>query len=314
MLNPSDISGFAPSLADLAALPTAEDARFEYKSSKTPDKELARKLQNAASAFWNSGGGLFVAGVNNAGDPDGGIAPEVGREPRLDWVDRVLSEVSPRGQVTRLSLSGSPTRGTLDDERTILVVAFQESHIAPHMSADGRYYVRAGAHTEFATHFIVEAIRSRRGIGAPQLTALLRPTESRIGFAELVVPNLTDIPAYRVEVEIDPSPPLLQQTTGTGSRTFPAVDRSYPGIVPFTFIAQSPPRWHEGDKTYCVHITYHDALERSYTSTVDVTPDAQLPKANRDASSLDRIAMTLAEIKFELGALKSIGASRPFGR
>jgi len=48
----------------LDQMPTAEDDRHEYKSSLTKDAELSDKIAKAASGFWNSGGGLFVIGID----------------------------------------------------------------------------------------------------------------------------------------------------------------------------------------------------------------------------------------------------------
>src|SRR5271163_4647353 len=81
---------------DLASLPSAEDDRHEYKSSLTKDSDIAEKIARAASGFWNSGGGLFVAGVNGKGQPDAGIAVTVGRQSRRDWIDQTISRVLPR--------------------------------------------------------------------------------------------------------------------------------------------------------------------------------------------------------------------------
>lgn len=81
-------------------LPNAEDDRHEYKSSAIKnDKELGDKIAKAASGFWNSGGGLFVVGVDGNGQPDGGISLSVGqkgRQSRRDWIDQVISQVTPK--------------------------------------------------------------------------------------------------------------------------------------------------------------------------------------------------------------------------
>ena len=93
---PNDI--FALQDQDLSEfLPNAEDDRHEYKSSAIKnDKELGDKIAKAASGFWNSGGGLFVVGVNENGQPDGGISLNVGRQSRRDWIDRAISQVMPK--------------------------------------------------------------------------------------------------------------------------------------------------------------------------------------------------------------------------
>ena len=84
--------------ADLAGhLLTAEDERHEFKSSLTSDTDLAGKIGKAASGFWNSGGGLFVAGVDGTGSPDGGIADTVSRQPRREWIDQHIGRLAPRG-------------------------------------------------------------------------------------------------------------------------------------------------------------------------------------------------------------------------
>jgi predicted HTH transcriptional regulator len=81
---------------DLSFLPTAEDDEFEFKSSATPTNDLSKKLAAAGSAFSNSGGGWFIAGVDDkTGNADGGVAPTVGRQDLRNWVDQArLTEAS----------------------------------------------------------------------------------------------------------------------------------------------------------------------------------------------------------------------------
>ena len=83
---------------DLSTIPSAEDDRYEFKCSKLNLDALKPKLQKAASAFWNTGGGTLIAGVDNAGKPDGGIPLTNDRQPIRDWVDNVLKEVNPTGK------------------------------------------------------------------------------------------------------------------------------------------------------------------------------------------------------------------------
>lgn len=52
------------------------------------------------------------------------------------------------------SLPNSP----IQPRNIVLVIGFEESSNAPHMAYDGTYRVRAGAHSEPASHFLVEAI------------------------------------------------------------------------------------------------------------------------------------------------------------
>jgi hypothetical protein len=195
--------------ADLATLPSSEDEAFEFKSSATPDQPLATKLQKAASGFWNSGGGFFIAGVDGSGRPDGGIANTVGRQSRRDWVDQVIATVDPRGSYGVATIGSTSGGLNIAQGNVVLVVGFAPSYSGPHMAPDGRYYTRTGAHTEPARHFIVEAIRARRGLAEPMLRHVLRINPARASLVELGLIALNDAPALDVELNFDPLPPLL---------------------------------------------------------------------------------------------------------
>ena len=75
---------------DLLELPSEESEIYEYKSSKTPLDKLKNKISIAASAFWNSGGGIFIAGINDCGKIDGGIPDKNGKQNIRDWVDNAI--------------------------------------------------------------------------------------------------------------------------------------------------------------------------------------------------------------------------------
>jgi len=151
-------------------LPSAEDDRHEYKSSAIKnDKELGDKIVKAASGFWNSGGGLFVAGVDGNGQSDGGISLNVGQQSRRDWIDQVISQVTPKSAYAVHSIEDNGCGCNIEPGKGVFLIGFGESEIGPHMANDHRYYIRAGAHTVPANHFIVEAIHARRGLRTPLL-------------------------------------------------------------------------------------------------------------------------------------------------
>ncbi|GAA5531590.1 ATP-binding protein [Herpetosiphon gulosus] len=75
---------------DLLRLPSEENDHYEYKSSQIPMDRLKEKISIAASAFWNSGGGFFIVGIDDTGHIDGGIAKTVGRQKLPDWIDQIL--------------------------------------------------------------------------------------------------------------------------------------------------------------------------------------------------------------------------------
>jgi len=146
----------------LQSLPPQENQEYEFKCSSTPDSQLAEKIWKAASGFWNAGGGTLVIGVANDGRPDEGISLKVGWQPRKDWIDQVIWRVDPQGnhkvQIPRKN-----------SDKGVFAIKFDQSHIGPHMAPDCRYYIRAGAHTVQANHFIVESIRARRSAFHPIL-------------------------------------------------------------------------------------------------------------------------------------------------
>jgi hypothetical protein len=133
---------------EITALPPQEDDGFEYKSSLTTDADLATKLGRAASGFWNSGGGAFVAGVDGKGQPDGGISDLVGRQSRRDWADQVIAKVAPSASYSVVSISSSNGSLNIQPNKHVLAIGFGESYAGPHMANAGRYYIRAGAHTD----------------------------------------------------------------------------------------------------------------------------------------------------------------------
>jgi predicted HTH transcriptional regulator len=139
---------------DLLSLPNQETADYEYKSSKTKDDELATKIIKAASAFWNSGGGIFIVGVDNNGKIDGGISNEVSRQSRKDWIDRHLSKVSPQAKYLIKPISAKSGSESILSGRVVVVIAFEESFSGPHMATDNKYYIRAGAHSDPASHYL----------------------------------------------------------------------------------------------------------------------------------------------------------------
>jgi predicted HTH transcriptional regulator len=160
-------------ISKISQLPRDEDDHCEFKSSLTLPAELEPKLQRAVSAFANSGGGIFVAGVNDkTGDADGGLTVErfKGNQPLLEWVDQMIALVKPTPVYQIKPVDDPDGRGTIDAGKAVLVVSVKESYIGPHMAPDHRYYIRAGRNTVPAPHFIVEAIWAMRHFSKPRLT------------------------------------------------------------------------------------------------------------------------------------------------
>lgn len=200
---------------DLLDLPDSETDDYEYKSSLIAENgnyrtDLQDKIAKTASAFWNTGGGVLIVGVNDRGCIDGGVPAMMGRQKLRDWVDVILTNVTPVGPYSVRTIR--PGRGDtrIESEHVVLVIAFGESVELPHMAPDNRYYVRAGAHSNPANHYLVEAIRARRGLRRPSLRAMLRENPQKPGIIELVVLAINDLPALNVLVNFDPPPAHLR--------------------------------------------------------------------------------------------------------
>jgi hypothetical protein len=219
---------------DLFDLPPQETDEYEYKSSRIREgnnyrSELGSKIGKAASAFWNTGGGVFVAGVSDAGVVDGGLPIMMGRQRLRDWVDQVLNTVVPAGPYTVKTITRTRPDSKIDNDHTVLIIAFGESFDLPHMAPDNRYYVRAGAHSNPANHYLVEAIRARRGLRRPMLRALLREHPRKLGIIELVLLCVNDMPALNVSIEFDPLPQVYQDDFADKfPLSIPVIDRETP--------------------------------------------------------------------------------------
>lgn len=209
---------------DLLALPNPEDDQHEYKRSRTSDKELAEKISVAASAFWNTGGGIFVAGVDGAGKIDGGIASTVGRQSRRDWADQAVMKTQPPGPyLVRWIEKGT----SINANCGVLVIAFGDGNTA-HMAYDHRYRIRLGAHSEVANHYLVEAIRARKIIQAPALRGLLQRSIRKASVVELAILVINDAPALNVKISLNPLTEWLKAHEDSFPLQIPIIDRTHP--------------------------------------------------------------------------------------
>lgn len=264
-----------------------ESDEYEFKSSKISDRDLMKEIQVAASAFWNSGGGVLVVGVNDAGHIDGGISDMVGRQRLRDWVDRVLSRVEPQGPYLVRLVYGEPPRTAIQPGHVVLIVAYGESNNAPHMAPDKRYYVRAGAHSDPAGHFLVEAIRARRRLQKPVLRALLRPNPLLIRSIELVVLGLNDTPALDVRLAFNGLPEQVQgQLNNRLPLYVPVIDRAHPFTMDAMWLGVE-----DGGEDHLMRLrlSYQDLAGRHYEDTQMLDPTrniAPLFMADDDDDSL----------------------------
>ncbi|WP_445250464.1 AlbA family DNA-binding domain-containing protein [Microcoleus sp. OTE_8_concoct_300] len=279
-------------------LPNAEDDRHEYKSSAIKnDKELGDKIAKAASGFWNSGGGLFVVGVDGNGQPDGGISLSVGqqgRQSRRDWIDQAISQVMPKSCYVIHSIENSSNCMNIEQGKAVFLIGFGESEIGPHMANDHRYYIRAGAHTVPAGHFIVEAIHARRGLRTPLLSHIVRLKPGNSGVVQLGIVVLNAAAAINVSIKIDALPKIF--TSNLEEKLFlqiPIISEQFPLFFDVHGIMlgrqELPP--------FEINLTYSDMANRRYQKSFEVDIDRQLgPNISSSYNGYDRIEQELKNI------------------
>ncbi|MBD1905466.1 ATP-binding protein [Funiculus sociatus GB2-A5] len=290
---------------DLLLFPSAEDERHEYKSSTTKDSELADKIARTASGFWNNGGGLFVAGVNDKGQPDGGLSLHVGRQSRRDWIDQAISRVSPRGFYVVHSVEDSGASLNIAAGNAIFLIGFGESEIGPHMAHDNRYYIRSGAHTIPVSHFIVEAIHARRGLRVPLLRHIVRRKPGNSEVIQLGIVTSGTVPAINASIELDPLPTWLQARSG---EKFPLQVSIISEQFPFFFDIHIITMGEEYRPSFSVNLTYFDIAYREHEHIFEVDIDRQMGPNLKSEKGTERIEKEIGEIKKvinkELGDIK----------
>lgn len=290
---------------DLAALPNAEDDQHEYKRSATPDKELGEKISVAASAFWNTGGGIFVAGVDDTGKIDGGITGFVGRQSRRDWADQYIARTQPPGPylVKWIDQGTSITANC-----GVLVVAFGEDAVA-HMAYDNRYYVRLGAHSQSAGAYLVEAVRARKTLDIPIMRALLQRSRRSSDVVELAIVVVNDASALDVQINLEPLPEWLGYHRDSFPLQIPVIDRSHPFTMELYAWGMRQETFGENPVVRLI-VDYKDTIGRrlpSYIQDIDVVHNLD-PMTIGDTDRL-AIMKAIQEITVEIKALHKTVAS-----
>jgi hypothetical protein len=257
-------------------LPNAEDDRHEYKSSAINNEGLGDKIAKAASGFWNSGGGLFVVGVDGNGQPDGGISLSVGqkgRQSRRDWIDQVISQVTPKSAYVVHSIEDNGSGCNIEPGKAVFLIGFGESEIGPHMAHDHRYYIRAGAHTVSAGHFIVEAIHARRGLRTPLLSHIVRRKPGNITVIQLGIVVLNAAAAINVSIKIDALPKKFPSDLEEKvSLQIPIISEQFPLFFDIYEIR----RGRQEVLPFDINLTYSDMANRTYQQNFEVDIARQL--------------------------------------
>lgn len=273
---------------ELDSLPSQETDDVEYKSSVTAENQLKRKIQNAASAFWNTGGGIFLAGVANDGTVDGGIAKSFGRQTLNDWLSQVLSVVRPNGTYDSRVFEQSD-HAAIATDKCVLVIQFLPSAALPHQAPDNKYYIRAGAHTVPASHDIVDALYAKRHVRHPRLVHVTRLSHwtTETDFLHVEVIAATDSVAFDVEIDLAPRP-------SKGHLIFPIVvpliDRDH--SFSFRFEVRCEPAFSS-----VINIKYRDLGNETHTYHGPVEASKCVPPWNLESGEIRQVAEELRELK-----------------
>lgn len=290
---------------DLKRIPSAEDGHFEFKSSKVSGsiEKLKEKIQVAASAFWNSGGGVLTVGVDGQGRIDGGVAELIGRQTICDWVDQAIMMVQPPGPYVLRAIRGERAESLISVGNVVLVISFDESTAIPHMAPDGKYYLRAGAHSGPAGHFLVEAMYARRRLDSPSLRGLFRMSQGKRNTIELAVLALNEAPALSVQITLHPLPPCIaQDEKQTFPLCIPVIDRWHPFSMDIAYLHMADQ--YLGADAITLVLDYQDLAGRTFNDKQLLDYHASVSTLRIGVRDSDKIESALKEIACELKRLR----------
>lgn len=286
---------------DLTQLPITEDDNFEFKSSDTSHNELKKKLSCAVSGFANSGGGCFVGGVDGNGNADKGLPLKIGRQDLRDWVDQIISQVEPVPKYDLKLIQDPSGRGTIQTDSAVLLVVIYESYFAPHMAPDKHYYIRAGAHTVQAKHFIVDAIWAKRHFSKPRLTHLFRLKPEKEQAIQLGILALTEAPAVDVKITISPQPQMMRNCEKLFPLKLSLIDRQNPFFFDVATFFQAEERF---GKDIRLEVEYYDLSANLYIYETPIEVVGSLPPITIGNDNPEKMVRTLEKIEKTLSGLR----------
>ncbi|WP_171188378.1 helix-turn-helix domain-containing protein [Alienimonas chondri] len=284
----------------LTAFPDRESAGAEFKSSLTGFTELGKKLCRAASGFANTGGGLFVMGVDDNGNADGGIDRLVGRQPLTDWIDVVVHRVLPAPRYEVHLIDDADGRGTIAPGQCVAAVEFFESALVPHMADDERYYIRAGAHTVPAGQYLVDALYAKRGVGKPLISHVFRVKPGFPGTVQLGVVTLSETPAVQVRIDLSDTAPHFKSVEKHLPLTVPVIGSGTPFFMDVATL-------HDADERFGTNVglsvEYQDLAGNLYQHAARLNISDSLPPLSIGTESNEKAAKALEKIERSLREL-----------
>lgn len=256
---------------DMEDIPKSESEVYEYKSSKVPLDKLKNKISIAASSFWNSGGGIFIVGVNDAGTVDGGIPKLKGAQSIRDWADKAIKLTEPLGEYEIHIIEQNDNTPLLEEGKVILVIRFLESCNVPHMAYDKKYYIRAGAHSDGATHFQVESLRALRQLSKPNLRGVMRSHPDKPKIEELLIVSISDAVALDTKLTFNPFPLAIKNHFQDDfPLEIPVIDKNNPFRMDISGFGIRDQAF--GEEPVKLILTYCDVVGNQYSTEHLISP------------------------------------------
>ena len=290
---------------DLDDLPVRENQTFEYKRSCSFEK-IAEKLPIAASAFWNSGGGSIFFGVDDdTGRPDGGIPLKKGRQDTRDWLDNYIGQLAPSApyEIRLYEPTDAPSHN-ITPGNCVAAIHFLRCRTAPVMGPNSVYYIRAGARSETASAFLVEALFANRSAAVPVVVHTLRQKPSDNETIQLGIVSLTNSPALNVKIDFEPRPKRYHsQFSAPLPLNIPVVNKELPVFFDYGHWYEKD---HENEMDVEIKIEYNDLLGdlHQYSAQIDVK------RCISPMISSDPLKTVLAEIRDAIKRLEETKRAR----
>ena len=184
------------------------------------------------------------------------------------------------------------------------MIGFASSQHGPHMAHDHQYYIRAGAHTVPASHFLVDAIYARRAFCSPLLRHVIRQKPEDVNTLQIGIICLNDSPALNVEITLNPFPSLLKGW----EIIFPLVVSVISKESNFFFDFDQLALFQKPDKILSLKVKYNDLANHEHYAEFTIDEGKQLgPRfgaLNKMDQKLDKIADAIGRLTFEISQKK----------
>ena len=205
-------------------------------------------------------------------------------------MDQVVHQIEPSPEYDVHLLDDCAGRGSLNGDNVIVAIEVPRSFRGPHMAPDNKYYIRAGAHTLPARHFIVESIWARRHVSHPKLVhlATLDPYTNQSAYFSLELLAVTDAPALNVIIDCTPPP----NSRLSFPISVPVIDRNHSYSLRF----EVP----NAGSTFTVKAEYEDASGNPFVYESEIDTTGIVTTYNRKKEPMRDIARTLESIERKL--------------